>query len=135
MRLIALMAVAATFHAKYLDTFALQTASNVQELPPGYNDENRRIFQADLTTNVAAADTIEVTLPANLRGVGLQVLGAYFEKWTTASAIGARTKTRIPVVVTSYIEATGVVTLTTATVGFLIATESARCFIEVGLYK
>jgi len=135
MRLIALMAVAATFHAKYLDTFVARTASNVQELPPGYNDENRRLFQADLTTDVTAADTIDVTLPANLRAVGVQVLGAFFEKWTTSSAIGARTKTRIPVVVTSYVEATGVVTLTTSTVNLSIATESGRVFLEVCPYK
>jgi hypothetical protein len=123
-----------TAKPKFLSTFAVVAAATPAEIPNGHNDENLVAFQAALANDVTAgSDTITVQLPARWRGTGFTVVAVRYEKWTTGAptAAGARTKTNIPIVVTSFVESTGVITLTPSTTNLSVATESGRVILLI----
>jgi len=89
---------------------ATTTATDIKAIPLGYNQENWELFQAAVAAS-AAADSIAVTVPTRWIGQGFTVVSARCEQFVQATASGARTKTNVPVTVTSVDEATGIVTL------------------------
>lgn len=120
---------------------AIVVATAIEEMDRGYTDNNQQWFVAALP-DASAADSITFQLPgvwaqeAGQVSRSVSVLAARAEQWTTA-AIGARTKTNVPITITNIVESTGLITIlvgSTAIVGNASTPlGGAQLFIQVAL--
>lgn len=89
---------------------ATVASTNVKAIPPGYNNDNRETFQADVASGTASADVVTITLPSRWQGKGFGVVSLLIEQFNTADA-GARSKSSVAITSYSFVETTGVISV------------------------